>query len=340
MLSTLRNWMRGAATAGAIGLLAACGGGSDHNTTPPAPGTIVQVAQGDASFSTLVAALQFASNNGDLVNTLSGAGPFTVFAPTNAAFDALAQELTGSATARGADLLTAANKDLLRAVLTYHVLGAKVERAQVPAGRAIQPVGGGFFKVDAVGSSLVITDGRNRTTTIAATDVQASNGVIHAISRVILPANKTIVQTAQGVADLSTLVAVLGFASNNNDLVNTLNGTGTFTVFAPTNAAFDALARELTGNANARAADLLTEANKPLLRTVLTYHVLSSRVLKGEVPVGTPIATLAGATNTFTVNSALVITDGRNRTANIIATDVFTSNGVVHLIDRVILPRP
>jgi uncharacterized surface protein with fasciclin (FAS1) repeats len=121
---------------------------------------------------------------------------------------------------------------------------------------------------------------------------------------------------------------------------STLNGTGTFAVFAPSNAAFDALARELTGNANATAAALLTEGNKPLLRTVLTYHVLASRVLKAEVPVGTAIATVAGATNTFTVNAQLVITDGRNRTANITATDIATSNGVVHLIDRVILPRP
>ncbi|HOB03456.1 MAG TPA: fasciclin domain-containing protein, partial [Casimicrobium huifangae] len=114
---------------------------------------------------------------------------------------------------------------------------------------------------------------------------------------------------------------------------------GPFTVFAPTNAAFDALARELTGNAAATATALLVPENKALLRAVLTYHVVAARVLKAEIAVNTPITTVQG--RTFVIQaptSGVTITDGRNRVANITATDVLASNGVIHVIDKVILP--
>jgi len=101
-------------------------------------------------------------------------------------------------------------------------------------------------------------------------------------------------------------------------------------VFAPTNAAFAALLDELDTTAEALLA------NTELLTAVLTYHVVPGRVLKSGVPVGAPITTLQGAT--FSVDAQLAITDGRMRMANIVATDVLTSNGVIHVIDRVILP--
>jgi uncharacterized surface protein with fasciclin (FAS1) repeats len=112
--------------------------------------------------------------------------------------------------------------------------------------------------------------------------------------------------------------------------VTTLQGAGPFTVFAPTNAAFAALLTELGVTKAALLAD------KPLLTKVLTYHVVPGRVLKADVPVGAPITTVQG--ETFTINSALKITDRRGRQAGIVATDVFTSNGVIHVIDKVILP--
>jgi uncharacterized surface protein with fasciclin (FAS1) repeats len=324
----LNTWLAVAASS----FLVACGSSTTHTST-----SILDTAKGNASLSTLVAVAQFASDNNDIVNLLANPNTLTVFAPTNAAFDALAVELTGSATAKATDLLTAANKPLLKTVLQYHVLTTKVTAASIPFGKAITTAQGSIFKID-TGTPPVITDGRNRKSKITATDVDANNGVVHLIDKVILPADKTIVATAIASSpEFTSLVAALQFASDNNDLVTLLSGTGPFTVFAPTNAAFDALARELTGSATAKAADILVPTNKALVKSVLQYHVLTSRVLKADVPVNTAITTaLTG--KTFTVNSALAITDGRARSANIVSTDVLNSNGVIHVIDKVILP--
>ena len=312
-------WFQRMAALSALVLVAACGG-SDDPPPPsnPQPGTVVQVAQADPQFSTLVEAVVAA----DLATTLSGSGPFTVFAPTNDAFAALLTELGVTK----AQLL--ADKALLTSVLTYHVLPARVQRAQVPAGKAITTVQGGVFKIDAVGAALVVTDGRNRQATITATDVPASNGVIHVIDKVLLPADKTIVQTAQALPGFGTLVQAVVAAG----LANALSAPGPLTVFAPTDAAFADLLAEL----GVTEQQLL--ANTALLTQVLTYHVVPGRVLKADVPVATPIATLQG--DTFSVSNALVITDQRARNANIAATDVLASNGVIHVIDKVILPRP
>lgn len=186
----------------------------------------------------------------------------------------------------------------------------------------------------------MITDGRNRKSNVINADIAASNGVVHVIDGVLLPADKNVVQTAVAAApEFTSLVAALQFASNDGDLVNTLSGTGPFTVFAPTNAAFDALARELTGNPAASAAALLVPANKALLRSVLTYHVIAARVLKADITLNTPVTTVQGRTFVVQATSTgVAIVDGRNRIANIVATDVLASNGVVHVIDKVLLP--
>jgi uncharacterized surface protein with fasciclin (FAS1) repeats len=294
-------------------VVAACGGNDD-----PAPATVVQVAQADARFSTLVEAVGAA----DLALTLSGPGPLTVFAPTNDAFAALLTEMGITKAQLFAD------KALLTSVITYHVLPARIARAQVPAGKAITTVQGGVFKVDVVGTALVVTDGRNRQATITATDVPASNGVIHVIDKVLLPADKTIVQTAQALPGFSILVQAVAAA----DLATPLSAPGPLTVFAPTDAAFADLLVELGVTQQQLLADI------PLLTKVLSYHVVPGRVLKADVPVATPITTLQG--ESFSVSNALVITDQRTRSASIVATDVLASNGVIHVIDRVILPRP
>ncbi|MBP9084518.1 MAG: fasciclin domain-containing protein [Kofleriaceae bacterium] len=320
-------------------LFVGCGDG-DSSATPdaavtvdaPAKQSIVALAQATPTLSTLVAAVQFASDNNDLVNLLANPGTLTVFAPSNAAFDALAVELTNTPTAKGADLLTAANKPLLRTVLQYHVLTSTVQAAGIPFGKAITSAEGSVFKIDA-GAPPKITDGRNRVASITSTDIEGSNGVVHLIDKVILPANKDIVETAQALAaanpgEFKLLVEAVIAA----DLVTTLKGTGPFTVFAPTDAAFAAALTEL----NVTKAALF--GNKPLLTAVLTYHVVSGRVMKADVPVGAAIATVE--TGTFTVDATLKITDERNRKAGIVATDVFAKNGVVHVIDKVLLPAP
>lgn len=163
------DWFKRLAAIATLGLVAACGGGDDDD-----PANLVQVAQSEARFSILVEAVVAA----DLVGTLSGPGPFTVFAPTNDAFASLLTELGVTKEQLLAD------KALLTQVLTYHVVPGKVLRAQVPVGVPITTVQGDTFTID---STLTITDQRGRTARITQTDLLASNGVIHVIDRVILP---------------------------------------------------------------------------------------------------------------------------------------------------------
>lgn len=311
-----RSLLVGAAAGAATALLAACGGGDDDHDPL---GTIVGVAQANSDFSILVEAVAAAG----LVSTLNGSGPFTVFAPTNAAFASLLTELGVTKEALLADT------GLLTAVLTYHVLPGKVESTAVAGllGQPITTVQGSIFKVESSAGALTITDGRNRTAGITATDIPASNGVVHVVDKVILPADKTIVETAQSISDFSILVEAVVAAG----LVGTLSGTGPFTVFAPTNAAFATALTEL----GLDKAGLLAS---PLLGDILKYHVVSGRVLKAGVPVGVDIATVLGGTETFRISDALALTDEAGRVTNITATDVLTSNGVIHVTDRVILP--
>lgn len=302
-------WLKRLGLVALLAGLSACGG------SDPEP-DLVDTVKSDARFSVLAEAIQAA----DLSATLAGPGPYTVFAPTDSAFTALLAELRLTK----AQLL--ADKALLRAVLQYHVLSGEVRKSAVPLGRAITPLAGGIFKVDARGNDLVVTDGRNRTARITATDQAVRNGLIHVVDAVLLPANKTVVETAQGAPAFSTLVEAVVAAN----LQGTLSGTGPFTVFAPTDAAFAAALTELGVSKEALFAD------KALLTKILTYHVVPGRVLKAEVPVGSNIATVEG--QGFTVDASLAITDRLGRKAVITATDTLASNGVIHTIDKVILP--
>lgn len=305
MFSRTRRWL----LAGSVAWLASC-----SNNEP----TALDVAREDARFGVFVEAVEAAG----LQSTLDGPGPLTVFAPTNEAFAALLTELGVTK----AQLL--ADTALLTEVLRYHVLSSKVEASAVPLGKAITPVQGGYFKIESgVGGALTIQDGRNRTAGITTTDVAARNGVVHVIDKVILPANRNVVQTAQAVPEFSVLVEALLAA----DLAGALSGTGPFTVFAPTDAAFADLLTRL----GLTKAQLL--ADTALLTSVLRYHVVDGRVLKADVPVGTAIATLEPG-RSFSIDATLVITDGQGGQARIASTDVFASNGVIHVIDAVLLP--
>jgi len=283
----------------------------------PTDRDLVQLASSLPQFSILGEAVVAAG----LADTLAAPGPFTVFAPTNDAFVALLGELGLSKEA----LL--ANKPLLTQVLTYHVLPGRLfadglkdrlARASVEG----QPL---VFRVGAGGAS--ITDARGRSAGIVGTNVQASNGIVHVIDKVILPTPNNLVQLAQSLPQFSILVEAVVAA----DLAGALSGPGKLTVFAPTNDAFAALLGELGLTKEALLA------NKPLLTQVLTYHVVSGQVLSSDIRFGQPVPTLQG--QTFTIGRDLKITDARGRQAGIAATDVAASNGVVHVIDRVILPR-
>ena len=298
-----------------------------------AKNSIVGVASKTPALSSLVAALKFASIDNDLVNLLSTRKTlqgFTVFAPTNDAFDALAVEILGAGKT-AADLLVPANKDLVRAVLQYHVLNKFLPKAFIRLGKPIDPVleGKDIFKIDKVNGKLVINDGRNRKSNIVKTDIWTTTGIVHIIDKVILPADKNIVETAIALKpEFSVLVEAVVAAG----LTETLSKPGPYTVFAPTNQAFV----DLLGELKITKAALL--ADKALLTAVLTYHVLPAQVLKAQVPVGKPISPLL-AGQTFQVDKDFKITDANGRTSQIIATDVLTKNGVIHVIDKVILPK-
>lgn len=153
------------------------------NAEAEMPGTIVEVAQGNPDFSTLVSAVTAA----ELGETLSGAGPFTVFAPTNAAFDALPEGTV--------ETLTTEDTEQLGSILTYHVVPSEVMAADLTAaiesagegGYTIETVNGGTLTAMVDGGNVVLTDAQGNTATVTATDVDASNGVIHVIDTVLMP---------------------------------------------------------------------------------------------------------------------------------------------------------
>ncbi|WP_338243261.1 fasciclin domain-containing protein [Aurantiacibacter hainanensis] len=153
------------------------------NAEATTPGTIVEVAQGNPDFSTLVSAVTAA----ELGETLSGAGPYTVFAPTNAAFDALPEGTV--------ETLTTEDTEQLGNILTYHVVPSEVMAADLTSaiesagegGYTIETVNGGTLTAMLEGGNVVLTDAQGNTATVTATDVDASNGVIHVIDTVLMP---------------------------------------------------------------------------------------------------------------------------------------------------------
>lgn len=268
---------------------------------------IVDTAVAAGSFNTLVAAVKAAG----LVDTLKGAGPFTVFAPTDAAFAKLPAGTVET-------LLKPENKALLQSILTYHVVSGKVMAADVVKLTGATTVQG--QKVDiAVTDGKVTVDGA----TVVKTDIETSNGVIHVIDSVIMPADKDIVDTAVGAGSFKTLVAAVQAAG----LVDTLKGEGPFTVFAPTDEAFSKLPA-------GTVESLLKPENKDKLIAILTYHVVAGKVMAADVVKLSSAKTVNGKAATIKVSDAGVMVDG----AKVVATDIETSNGVIHVIDSVILP--
>lgn len=267
--------------------------------------TIVGIAAGNKDFSTLVAAVKAAG----LAETLSGKGPFTVFAPTNAAFEKLPKGTVES-------LLKPENKDKLTSILTYHVVGAKVMAADVKPGY-VGTVNGEKINISTDGGVKI--DGAN----VVKTDIVGSNGVIHVIDSVIMPGtNQSIVGIAAGNQDFSTLVTAVKAAG----LVETLSGDGPFTVFAPTDAAFAKLPKETIES-------LLKPENKDKLASILKYHVVPGKVMAADVKPG-KVKTANGQSFEIKVSGGNVMIDG----AKVVKTDIVGTNGVIHIVDSVILP--
>jgi uncharacterized surface protein with fasciclin (FAS1) repeats len=301
--------------------------------------TLVDVVVNTDALSVLEAAVI----KTDLVATLSSAGPFTVFAPTDDAFVALLNAL-GNDYNTLADFNTPAEIDLLRNILLYHVIPARVTAAELAVGSVATAFAGNSIDVIASGGTFVIGDASTTDATITGTDIFASNGVAHTINKVLLPqaaidfveriTNKTLVDIVIATDPLSILEA----AVIKTGLVDTLKGAGPFTVFAPTNDAFVALLNAL-GDDYTSLDDFNTTAEIDLLRNILLYHVIPSEVRAGQLAAGMVGTAFTGnSVEVIASGNTFVIGDASAINANITGTDILATNGVAHTIDKVLLP--
>lgn len=270
-------------------------------------GDIVDTAVAAGSFKTLAAALQAA----DLVDALKGEGPFTVFAPTDEAFAKLPAGTVET-------LLKPENKEQLAAVLTYHVVSGKVCADQVTSLTGAKTLNGQRIDI-ATDESKVSVDGAN----VVQADICCTNGVIHVIDSVILPSGDTIAATAQKAGKFQTLLAAVEAAG----LTGALTGEGPLTVFAPTDEAFAKLPE-------GTVASLLKPENKEKLTAILTYHVVSGRVHSEDALALEKAETLQGSPLHISVQNGQAMVNQ----AKLVATDIDSSNGVIHVIDSVLLP--
>lgn len=321
-------------------MVAACGDEDDDDSeTSTETSNIVQLAQGSDNLSTLVAAVVAA----ELDETLATTPNLTVFAPTNDAFDALpsgpVKDIVGKV-AEGAEL-TEGEKTALTEVLTYHVIAAdsSISAADVSNESAAPSLNDEENLYLTTSGSSVTINGRS---TVSTADLTASNGIVHVVNQVLIP-NKytTVVGALQKRYDYTTLVDAVVAA----DLVDTLNGAGPFTLFAPTNAAFDALPNSTVKDIVVKVAagtDLSTGADSEVeaLTTVLGYHVVSgTKVLAGDVS-NTDVTMFQGGDVTTTSSASGVTVKGtQNASAtSVIEADLEVSNGVIHGIGAVLIP--
>lgn len=297
-------------------LVTSCKKDDNPQPTPTDP-TIADIASSDTSFSFLLAAAVKAG----LADELAGPGPLTVFAPTNNAFRAAGFPTKESVEAVDASTLTA--------ILTYHIISGTVEAADVPVGpnAAVTVLSGGTVYTT-VNSNGVFVNGVK----VETADIAASNGVIHVIGRVLIPPAGNIVAVASASSDFSYLVAAITRASEGStDVAAVLSGTGPFTVFAPTNQAFiDA--------GFATIADI-EAADPDVLASILTYHVVGARVFSSDLTDGASVETLNGESVSIDLSDGASVKGSSNTSAsNITATDIVATNGVIHVIDQVLLP--
>jgi len=269
--------------------------------------SISEVAADHDGLLTLLAALEEA----DLTETLASDGPFTVFAPTDEAFAKIPKEAL--------DALLA-DPEALRDLLLYHVVADDLTAADVLASTTLTTVQGGTISVQAESVTL------NGMVNLIETDIIAENGIIHLIDMVLMPmgddgvGDPDIVEIAASDDRFSTLVTALGVAG----LVETLQGEGPFTVFAPTD---DAFAKLPAGTLGALLHD------PSALRAVLLYHVVPGDLASGDVLAAKALKTLQGASISVGTHPPSL-----NGSVGFVETDIKASNGVLHAIDGVLIP--
>jgi uncharacterized surface protein with fasciclin (FAS1) repeats len=261
---------------------------------------IVQTAVAAGQFKTLVKAVEAAG----LAETLSGKGPFTVFAPTDEAFAKLPE---------GALDKLLKNPEALKSVLLYHVVPGKVLAADVVKLKTAKTALGQSVQIDAAKGV------RLENANVVKTDIAASNGVIHVIDTVIMPKND-IIEAARAAGSFKTLLTAIEAAG----LTDTLRGEGPFTVFAPTDEAFAKLPKETL-------AALLKDKAK--LTAILTYHVVAGKVMAADVVKLTEAKTVQGQSVKIAASGGVMVDN-----AKVVKTDVPATNGIIHVIDAVLLP--
>jgi uncharacterized surface protein with fasciclin (FAS1) repeats len=276
--------------------------------TEPTPTTVFDIIAGSSVHNTLEAGLVAAGLDQDL--TLGG--PFTVFAPTDAAFDLLPAGVL--------DALLADPSGDLTSILLYHVLSGTVLSTDLSDGQTATTLLGEDITVTINGAGVFINDAQ-----VIIADLVADNGVVHVIDAILMPAtpvSNTVVDIIVNSEVHNTLEAAVVAAG----LVETLSGAGPFTVFAPTDAAFNLLPAGTIDALLADPAGLLTE--------ILFYHVVSGTALSTDLSDQQEIVTLNGLPVTVTINgSGVFINDSQ-----VIIADIIADNGVVHVIDAVLIP--
>ncbi len=268
---------------------------------------IVDTAVSAGQFKTLVAAVQAAG----LVDALKGEGPFTVFAPTDAAFAKLPAGTVES-------LLQPENRKALVEILTYHVVPGELMGSDVVRLGGAKTLEGQRIMFTNKGDRVMV-DGA----TISKADISCRNGVIHVIDTVIMPTSDNIVQVASSAGMFSTLLT----AATKAGLADALQGDGPYTLFAPTDEAFTKLPA-------GTVESLLKPENKDTLVAVLKYHVVPGRIYAADAVTAGRARTLQGGMVQMDIRDGALYVDG----ARIIKTDIDASNGVIHVIDEVILP--
>ena len=295
---------------------------SNNDDEPVMSQTIYAIASRDADLTSLKAAIDKAG----LAATLDATGTFTVFAPSNAAF-------TSFLTANGFASLNDVPVAALKEILLNHVLAARVTSGEITTGYVSTLAKGGASATRNLSMFINKSSGVkiNGMVNVTTADILATNGIIHKTDAVIgLP---TIVTHALANPNFTSLVAALT-RSDMPNFVAILGGTASspFTVFAPTNAAFTSLLAE-TGLANLGAVP------QSLLENALKYHVVAGvNVASTALTNNMPVTTFQGGMFTITTTGGAKITDANNRVSNIILTDVQCSNGIIHAIDKVLLP--
>jgi len=272
---------------------------------------ILTTAARNGSFNTLVSLVVAA----DLDDALQSKGHFTVFAPTDAAFELLPQETIDA-------LLKTKNRDQLKEILTYHVIDRSItvpKHAPSHPLKSSKTLSGKRIRFERDGENVKVNDSN-----IVIRNIKCTNGIIQVIDAVLLPPeDKSIVSVAKKAGTFNTLLA----AAKAAGLADTLASDGPFTVFAPTDEAFENLPK-------GTVKSLLKPKNKSKLAAILKYHVVKGKVSSRDAIAAQTAKTLNGSKVKISIqNGKLSIND-----STVVANDVEAENGIIHVIDQVLIP--